>query len=231
MNTGAGLTNAVIVQAPRTDLRATPGQYFLVVPPTFDPYLPRAVYPFRLRGEFVESLIVPREVEAWMQQGVLKIRGAYGKGFSLVPNGPHVLVLAADAAAGAHLIPLLDSLIKRECEVAALSGPEAMEESWLPPEVEYHIVEDVLAAASDLLNWADAMFACGPANFYDMLQTSVKNTRLHLEPGWAQILMHEIPTPCGTGICYACAFKLRRGVVLNCQDGPVFDLADWVSEG
>lgn len=230
MNTRATLHNAVIVQAPQPGLRATPGQFFLAIPPTFDPFLPRPAYPFRLRDDFVESLIVSREVGGWVQRGGLVLRGAYGKGFSLASTPSRALVLAADAAAGALLVPLLDSLVRREAEVAMLCGPDPMKESWLPPEVEYHIVEDLLASASPLWGWADGVFACGPIDFYDLLLADIKNTRLHLDNGWAQILV-QLPMPCGIGLCYACAFKTRGGVMLNCRDGPVFDLADWVSGG
>ncbi len=223
-------SNLAILQARTSDLRATPGQFFLAVPPTFDPYLPRAVFPFSLRGEIVESLIAPLQVEAWARQGWFKLRGAFGRGFVLPASSRRALVLAANAAAGAHLIPVLDALVRRDCEVAALCGPDALDERWLPPEVEYRIVDDVIAASSPMWSWADAVFACGSPSFYDLLLAHVLDLRQQLESGRAQILLRELAMPCGTGVCYACALKTRRGVVLNCHDGPVFDLADWVSE-
>ncbi len=224
------LAEAKITAAPRPDLRAAPGQFFLAIPSTLDPYLPRVVFPFRLRGELVESLILPTEVEAWSRGGEIELRGAYGKGFELPSHVVRALILAEDALAGAQLLALVETLVARECEVAVLSGPNEVIERWLPPEVEYHAAEDVLAAASELWAWADIVYACGSMPFYDRLRRSAANVRLKLESGWAQILVRDLPMPCGTGLCYVCAFKTTRGVVLNCQDGPVFDLAEWIAE-
>ena len=38
-----------------------------------------------------------------------------------------------------------------------------------------------------------------------------------------QVLLEE-GMGCGTGICYGCAVKTRRGMRLVCKDGPRFDL-------
>ncbi len=224
------LAEAKIVAAPRPDLRAAPGQFFLAIPPTFDPYLPRVVFPFRLRGEFVESLILPTEVEAWSRGREIELRGAYGKGFELPSRVVRALILAEGALAGAQLLALAETLVARECEVAMLCGPNEVIERWLPPEVEYHASADVLATESELWPWADVVYACGPMPFYDRLRRSAASARLKLEPGWAQLLARDVPMPCGIGLCYVCAFKTTRGVVLNCQDGPVIDLADWIAE-
>jgi Iron-sulfur cluster binding domain of dihydroorotate dehydrogenase B len=215
---------------PRPDLRAAPGQFYLAIPPTFDPYLPRPIFPFRLRGEFVESFILPRQVAAWRIEGLEKLRGPYGKSFELPPRSRRALVLAHDVSAGAQLLALIDALVTRDCEVAALCVPNEWMERWLPPEVEYRAVDDVPAAAGELWNWADAVYACGSMTCYDQLYRAARRTRLTLERGWAQILLRDLPMPCGTGLCYACALKTARGVMLNCQDGPVFDLADWILE-
>ena len=220
-----------IVDAPRPDLRAVPGQFFLAVPPTFDPFLPRVVFPFRLRGESVESLILPPEVAGWTMHGnALELRGAYGRGFALPAQGGRALILAQDALAGAQLLSVVLTLVAREVEVAVVCGPNERMERWLPPEVEYHTAEDVLSAAGDLWNWADRVYACGQMAFYDRLLHAATQARLKLEAGWAQLLLRELPMPCGVGICYLCALKTTRGIVLNCQSGPVLDLADWIAE-
>jgi dihydroorotate dehydrogenase B-like protein len=224
-------SNLTFIDSPRADLSANPGQFFLIVPPSFDPYLPQVVFPFRIRGGLVESFIVPIAAQAWAQQGGLKIRGAYGNGFTLPAKSSRTLVLANSAAAGGLLVPLIDSLLARDCEVAALCKPDALLESWLPPEVEFHVGDDILAAASHLWSWADAVYASGESDFYDQMLTAAKNERLRLKSGWGQILLYDLATPCGIGVCYLCALKTRRGPVLNCRDGPVYDLADWVVEG
>jgi hypothetical protein len=219
-----------IIENSTPDLHATPGQFCLAVPPTFDPYLPQVLFPFRIRNGTVSSFIAPRQVQAWWAQGSLKIRGAYGKGFTLAGHEHRALVLATNAASGALLIPLVDSLVARNCEVVVLGGPDAMRENWLPPEVEFHVVDDIIAASSDLWAWTDAVYASGHSSFYARLSALVKQVRLRLESGWAQVLLHDLAMPCGTGVCYLCTLRMRRGLVLNCRDGPVHDLADWTAE-
>jgi hypothetical protein len=220
-----------IIANPQPDLRARPGQFFLAIPRTFDPYLPQVVYPFRIRDEHVESFCVTGEVELESKQGVLKLRGPYGNGFGLGANPRRALVLAANPANGAPLVPLIQMLIARGSEVAALAVPNAMLERWLPPEVELHVEYDVLAAASRFWGWADCLYAGGESAFYDKLAMAVKESHLPVKEGWGQLLLQDVPTPCGIGICYLCAFRTRRGMVLNCHDGPVYDLTDWIIEG
>ncbi len=226
----AELTEPRIVDAPRPDLRAVPGQFFLAVPPTFDPFLPRVVFPIRLRGEWVESLIVPPEVEGWTHDHDLDLRGAYGKGFALPAQGGRALILAQDVLAGAPLLAVIAALVARESEVAVLCGPNEWMEHRLPPEVEYRTAEDVLSAAGDLWNWSDRVYASGTMAFYDRLLNAATRARLKLERGWAQLLLRDLPMPCGVGACYLCALRTARGIRLNCQDGPVIDLADWIAE-
>jgi dihydroorotate dehydrogenase electron transfer subunit len=40
-----------------------------------------------------------------------------------------------------------------------------------------------------------------------------------------QVLLEE-RMGCGTGICYGCAVKTRKGMRLVCKDGPKFELRD-----
>jgi dihydroorotate dehydrogenase electron transfer subunit len=40
-----------------------------------------------------------------------------------------------------------------------------------------------------------------------------------------QVLL-ETPMACGTGLCYGCAIKTRRGMRQVCRDGPRFELRD-----
>ncbi len=218
-----------ILPAPRADLRAVPGQFFLAVPSDLEPYLPRVVFPFRMREGAVESLILPSEARAWPSAGALELRGPYGHGFVPPSHNTRALVLTQDLLDGAHLIALVEALIAHECEVAVLGAPNQWMERWLPPEVEYRASRDLLHAAAELWDWADNVYACGERSFYGHLRAAAQQARLKFERGWAQILVRDLPMPCGIGICYVCACKTARGVVLNCRDGPVMDLADWIS--
>jgi hypothetical protein len=112
--------------------------------------------------------------------------------------------------------------------VALLCPDPALPESWLPPEVELRFTSDLVQEAASLRGWTEVLFASGTGEFYDGLQLAIRDLTGRLESGWAQILFRELAMPCGVGLCYACAFKTRGGVALNCQLGPVLDLADWV---
>ncbi len=224
------ISDYYVIASPRAELRASPGQFFLAVPPTFDPYLPRAIFPFRMRQSSVETFLVPPDVHQWADFARLQLRGPYGRGFALPREARRALVLMVDAVEGAHLLAWIEQLVEQEIEVSVLCGREALDDSLLPPQVEYRVAEDLTDASRELWNWADALYASGSAAFYNQLQRAAPRMRLDRGNGWAQILFREMLMPCGTGVCYACALKTRGGIALNCQDGPVFDLAEWGAE-
>ncbi len=216
------------ITPPRADLHAAPGQFLLAVPPSFDSYLPRVVWPFHLSGNRVDSILLPPGAASWATSEQLVLRGPYGRAFVLPDRPLRTLVLAADTLGGAQLLPLVEALVARECEVTVLCEPSQWIERWLPSEVEYRGAEPLIPAAADLWNWADALYACGDSAFYDGLASAAREGRLRLDSGWGQLLIRDLPMPCGTGVCYLCATKSRRGFMLNCQEGPVLDLADWL---
>jgi Iron-sulfur cluster binding domain of dihydroorotate dehydrogenase B len=218
-----------IIEKVEFDLHASPGQFFLYVPPGFDPYLPQPLFPFRLRGGLVESFIALHHIPTRINPDD-QILGPFGNGFALGRNTRRALLLAQNGAAGALLLPLVGLLVARDCEVAVLCGSESMPESWLPPEVEYHVADDILTAASRFWVWTDALYASGHMSFYDELLAAVKDVRLRLETGWGQLFLYDLAMPCGTGVCYLCGLKSKSGLKLNCRDGPVHDLADWTIE-
>jgi hypothetical protein len=215
---------AAIFSTDLPTLRAAPGQFFLAVPQGYDPYLPRAVFPFEVRDGLVRSFVQPTSLDY-----AYFLRGPYGRAFELPPKGRRALVLAANEFSLASLVGLVEALVARECELTLIFGGAEFDPRWLPPEVEIRVSDDVLAAATPLFDWADAVYASAPNAFYDEFYRAARAARVHLERGWAQVLVHDLAMPCGVGWCYGCAFKLAR-VVLNCQDGPTFDLAAWVPE-
>jgi dihydroorotate dehydrogenase electron transfer subunit len=91
----------------------------------------------------------------------------------------------------------------------------------LAPEIEFHADP----ANAELLTWADALVLSGSEEFYRTAADSVRAARYHLENGFVRALI-DMPMPCGTGECFACAIDTRRGVERACVDGPWFDLSD-----
>jgi hypothetical protein len=75
-----------------------------------------------------------------------------------------------------------------------------------------------------VLKWAD--YAA-----FDLARESLPDLSMRLRTGGhrpglpeAQVLV-RVPMPCGAmAECGVCAVRLRRGIGLACDDGPVFDL-------
>jgi dihydroorotate dehydrogenase electron transfer subunit len=101
----------------------------------------------------------------------------------------------------------------------------------LPPEVELVVMTEdgsqgrrglATEAFVEHLEWCDQAFACGPTAMFRAMADVMRNARA-LRP--VQALLEE-GMGCGTGICYGCAVKTRKGMRLVCKDGPMFDLRD-----
>lgn len=214
----------VILPNPVAGLRANPGQFFLAVAPSSDPYLPQSIFPFRIHGDLVESFLVSKDVSSWAGQRRTKIRGPFGHGFQVPIREHHALVLAVGDWAGAALVSLIDALVARECEVALFCKDPKFQEKWLPPEVEFHTIEESASLEPQIWAWADALYASGDSDFSGELAETRNEEILRKGLGWAQFLSTDIEMPCGVGVCWLCATRTRKGIVRNCRDGPVRDL-------
>lgn len=228
MNAEIAVGDVIISDVPRVDLRVLPGQFLLATATAYEPYLPQVVFPFGLEGRSVSSLLLPRALESFARTGELNLRGPFGRGFNLPPNAERALILATDVLAAAHMLPWIKVLVEREREVTLLCGDATLPQEWLPAEVEYRRAADVLAEAATLWQWADALYACGSGDFFDELFSAIAAARGRVQVGWSQVLFRDLPMPCGIGLCYLCAIRGARGLMLLCREGPVLDLADWV---
>ena len=220
------MNSAIVSHVP--PLFAGPGQFFLIVPPSLDPFLPVRAWPFQIRNGRIESLSTTSQAAHWLRTGDGIVRGPYGRPFAIPHHARRVLILAENADALARMIPAADALAGADCEVAVVSPPDQEIEHCLAPEIEFRAAEDSLSAGSQLIPWADLVLASGSFDLYDALHAKAIAGRLLLSPGWAQILLSDIPLACGTGLCHSCLVRTRRGSILACRDGPVMDLADWV---
>ena len=72
------------------------------------------------------------------------------------------------------------------------------------------------------LEWCDEAFACGPNAMFQAMADAMRKSRVQRP---VQALLEE-SMGCGTGICYGCAVKTRRGMRLVCKDGPKFELGE-----
>jgi dihydroorotate dehydrogenase electron transfer subunit len=207
-------------------LAMRPGQFALARDPsTFDPYLRRTMWLYRLereRGTFTLPAHDPLAARARIGD-TLDLLAPIGRAVEFDANARHILLIGE----GARLAPLLaiaDSAISQQREVVLVwRGADAFPAHLLAPEIEYRT--DASALGDELLTWADAIVASGTDELYRTLADSARAARYRLEPGLARVLI-DLPMPCGTGDCYVCAVETRHGIQLACIDGPAFDLAD-----
>jgi dihydroorotate dehydrogenase electron transfer subunit len=166
--------------------------------------------------------------------------GPLGRGYA-VRRGAGNLLLVAGGIGVAPLVWLADEQVARGCQVTLIQGARSADGLFpahlLAPEVEVvAVTEDgslgqrglVTDLVPGYLSWADQVFACGPNAMFCALAEVVRRiegegARRRRKP--VQVLLEEV-MPCGTGICYGCGIRMRKGVKLVCKDGPRFELRE-----
>jgi dihydroorotate dehydrogenase electron transfer subunit len=203
-----------------------PGQFALArEPATLDPYLRRAIWLYRIGGEriaFTLSAFDPLATRARVGD-TLDLLAPLGHAVEFDANARHILLIG-EGARVAPLFAIADNAIAQQREVVLVCrGADILPAQLLAPEIEYRI--DASAQTTELIAWADAIVASGPGELYRVLADTIRAARYRLGAGLARVLI-DVPMPCGTGDCYACAVETRHGVQLACVDGPAFDLID-----
>src|SRR5438552_9567987 len=96
----------------------------------------------------------------------------------------------------------------------------------LPPEIEYLVATDdgsdghhgrVARLLPDRLDWADAVYACGPVAMMAALAALVQRAGKSTP---TQIAMEE-RMGCSMGVCLGCVVETKKGPKRVCTDGPV----------
>ncbi len=207
-----------------------PGQFALLRDPTtFDPYLRRTAWLHRIDGTRVAITLLANDPLAQRARAgdTLDVLAPLGRAVEFDASARHIL-LVGESARVATLIAVAENAIRQQREVVliarAASSGEAFPAHLLPPEIEYRTDSDALGA--ELVTWADAVVASGSEKLYRALADAIRAARYRIEPGFACGLI-DLPMPCGTGECYACAVETRHGIQRACVDGPWFDLAQF----
>ena len=159
--------------------------------------------------------------------------GPLGIGFRLMPHS-RSLLLVADLARMALLLPLVDEMLDRGGKVVLLvqlqAGgdadqikplidrlPLAVEVQRAAPGAEWQ------AALAQLIPWADQVCGALPQAEIAGLITQMKRLRFRLGQGFGQLLV-EADLACGWGSCLACIVPLGNGSHTRaCVHGPVMD--------
>jgi len=201
----------------------------------------------------------------------IDILGPLGSGFS-IERGAKKLLLVAGGIGIAPLIFLMQyassqhqiTLIHGVSTAAQLypffsGGKKRSRLSPLPSGVQFvPVTEDgsmgEKGLATDILpgflDWADQVYACGPANMYKAMAdlslrvpiASGRSNRKLKREGKTIVGEALVPSPnlklrkcqvslevrmgCGFGACYSCTINTKNGLKQVCRDGPVFELED-----
>jgi len=170
----------------------------------------------------------------WLSQqrsgDIVDIFGPLGNSYSVSPDSKNLLLVAGGIGI-APLRFLAQEALSESHSVTLIFGAQSKTqlypEKFLPSGINLvattedgtighqGIVTDLLP---DYIDWADQIFACGPAGMY---QTMAQMSELRNKP--VQISL-EVMMGCGRGVCYGCTIKTKAGLKRVCQDGPVFDL-------
>ena len=208
-----------------------------------DPLLPRAMSVHRVRegAEGREWSILYDDVgrgTAWLASrepgDPVFCWGPLGRGYAVRPTTQHLLLVAGGIGV-APLVWLADEAIATGKSVTLILGGRTADQvfpaSLLPQQVEVVVTTEdgslgrqglATNAFAEHLEWCDQAFACGPNA---MFQAMAEVLRAAPARRPVQVLLEEVMA-CGTGVCYGCAVKTRRGMRLVCKDGPRFDLRD-----
>jgi dihydroorotate dehydrogenase electron transfer subunit len=248
-----GNTRTLWLHAPEVARGAVPGQFLMLrCHDDGAPFMPRPMSYHRLRPsqggghDFAILFEVIGLGTQWLScrrpGDRVFVYGPLGRGYA-VRRGAGNLLLVAGGIGVAPLVWLADEQVARGCHVTLIEGARGADGLFpahlLPPEVEVvAATEDgslgQRGLATDLvpeyLSWADQVFACGPKAMFRALANVVRRFEgegARRRRKSVQVLLEEV-MPCGTGICYGCGIRTRRGVRLVCKDGPRFELRDVV---
>ncbi len=203
-------------------LTPAPGQYLLAYIHGSDSPLPDSVFLAKIFSDTSTSaggfLAAPPIRSSWNLGAQLSLRGPLGHGFTL-PNDARRIALAAFDDSPSRLMPLLDSALKREASVVLVCRTP-------PDDLPLQVEVQPLKSLAEVCRWADYVAL-------DARRGSMPELKKMLgagKPLWvrkdAQILVRT-PMPCGAlAECGVCTIEGRRGHLLVCKDGPVFDLTD-----
>jgi dihydroorotate dehydrogenase electron transfer subunit len=237
-------TIIVWLEAPAPCRGAKVGQFLMVrCGERYDPLLPRAFSIHRWREgptglEMALLFTVVGVGTEWLARRIagdsVAFFGPLGQGYN-VERASRNLLLIAGGIGVAPLVWMADERVRLGDNVTLLLGARSSDQLFpsglLPPEVEVVACSDdgsagrralVSELLPEYLPWADQVFACGPTPMFKALKHE------WLRATWrkpVQALLEE-QMACGTGICYSCAVRTRKGIRLVCKDGPSFDLRD-----
>jgi dihydroorotate dehydrogenase electron transfer subunit len=239
------------IEAPDIAVTAQPGQFITVRCEDFTLRRPFSIHQVSSR-EIALLFKVTGKGTLWLSQRQtgerLDILGPLGKGFTIEPKSKHLLLVAGGIgiaplvlfmqhASSQHQIALIHgaSTVAQLYPFSLASGKKRGKLPHLPKGVQFiPVTEDgsmgkkgrATDILPDFLDWADQVYACGPADMYKaMTEMSLRAKRSNLKLTKCQVSL-EVRMGCGFGACYGCTINTKKGLKHICCDGPVFELDD-----
>ncbi len=244
------------IEAPDIAVAAQPGQFITV-----------RCGDFTLRRPFSVHQVSPREIALlfkvagkgtlWLSQQQpgdrIDILGPLGRGFSIEPGARNLLLVAG----GIGIAPLVFLMhhASSQHQITLIHGASTVAQLYTercqPTTISYQGVQFVPVTEDgsmgkkgmatdilpDFLDWADQVYACGPADMYKAMALTLNPSPLkgeekgegeqqsNLKLRKCQVSL-EVRMGCGFGACYSCTINTKKGLKQVCRDGPVFELDD-----
>ena len=193
-----------------------PGQYLLAYADGSDSPLADSVF---CAKTFADSfLAAPPIPTSWNLRTRLHLRGPLGHGFGLPKESRRVALIAFDDSPS-RLMPLLDIALKQKSSIVLICKTPPDD---LPLQVEIQPLNELI----HIFRWADYVAIDASRESLPELKKMLGNGKTLSVKNEAQILIRT-SMPCGAlADCGVCTIASRRGPLLACKDGPVFDLKD-----
>ena len=187
------------------------GQFVLAHLPGSNAALRTRLFPVQISNDGFTCDHIPDP--AWLPGRVVEVLGPLGKPFSPPHMTSHWLMLSL----GVHperLLPLLESGRVQSASMAFWS-------EQIPPSLPSDVERPV--ELGEAIDWADFIAIELPGPDWPERYLALRS-QLTLGKAAAVQALVDVPTPCGFGVCQACAVPQRKGWSLGCQSGLVLSM-------
>jgi dihydroorotate dehydrogenase electron transfer subunit len=249
------------IEAPNIAYSVLPGQFITVRCGDFTLRRPFSIHQVSSR-EIALLFKIAGKGSLWLSQRQtgdrIDILGPLGRGYSIEPRAKKLLLVAGGIgiaplvflmqyASSQHQITLIHGVSTAAQLYPFFSGGKRrIRLSPLPNGVQFvPVTEDgsmgkkgmATDILPDFLDWADQVYACGPADMYKAMALTLNPSPLkgevkgegekqsNLKIRKCQVSL-EVRMGCGFGACYSCTINTKIGLKQVCRDGPVFELKD-----
>jgi hypothetical protein len=205
------------------NLIPAPGQYLLAYADASDSALADSIFSAKSFSE--GFLAAPPIPNSWTLGARLHLRGPLGHGFALPSDARRIALIVFDtqpaSACGpsSHLLALIDHALKPEASIVLVCQTP-------PEELPLQIEVQPLNMLKEIFVWADYVAIDASRASLPELKKILGISKPLSAKNETQILI-RMSMPCGAlADCGVCTVESRRGPLLACKDGPVFNLKD-----